>query len=405
MKQPAGSGDLFRQDRHPHGSRQGREGTALVPWNFIVIVALFPELAAAGGVQRAGRLTAAALASFAARRGEACTLLSLNDPPQTLPLRVGSQEIAFTGFGHFKAAFLAGAMRAAARQPRLVIALHPHLAPVAAAMKACAPRTRTVVFAHGIEVWTPLGCGRRWALRRSDLVVAPSIDTARHLAEQQGIATRKIRKLPWSLGPEFEGCAPHGSHVLLPEGFPRGRILLAVGRWDAGEAYKGVDHLIASLPALIEDTPEVQLVAIGGGSDVPRLAQMALQLGVSERVHFLGPMKPEELWSAYGLCEVFALPSSGEGFGLVFLEAMAHAKPVIGGAHGGTPDIIEDGVTGYLVPHGDVALLTQRLKQLLTNEALRRQMGARALERVCREYTFERFSRELAALLEGVAPA
>jgi glycosyltransferase involved in cell wall biosynthesis len=179
-------------------------------------------------------------------------------------------------------------------------------------------------------------------------------------------------------------------------------VILTVGRWDASEAYKGVDHLILALPRLLDAVPELHLVAVGGGSDLPRLERLALQSGVAARVHFLKPLQQEALWSAYQFCDVFALPSRGEGFGLVFLEAMAHAKPVVGGAHGGTPEIVEDGVSGYLVPHGDVAQLADRLGRLLTDETTRLRMGAQALERVRRDFTFDRFSRDLTAVLEGL---
>ena len=93
------------------------------------------------------------------------------------------------------------------------------------------------------------------------------------------------------------------------------------------------------------------------------------------------------------------MPSHGEGFGLVFIEAMASGRPVIGGAHGGTPEIIDDGINGFLVPHGEVVQLVDRLKRLLANDSLRREMGAQALARVRRDFTFGRFSSELAAIL------
>jgi glycosyltransferase involved in cell wall biosynthesis len=111
-------------------------------------------------------------------------------------------------------------------------------------------------------------------------------------------------------------------------------------------------------------------------------------------------MQPEELSAAYGACDVFALPSKGEGFGLVFLEAMSHGKPVIGGAHGGTPEIIEDGISGYLVQHGDVAQLTQRLLHLLSDESCRCRMGERAFQRVCSDFMYPRFLAEFTGLLE-----
>ena len=365
-----------------------------------MILGLFPELSAAGGVQRAGRLTAAVLASFAERRGEQCVFLSLNDQARTIPLRVGSQEIIFTGFSRSKKKFLLAVLRAASKGPTLAIAFHPYLAPVVTAVKICAPRTRTVTFAHGVEVWRPLGPLRQWSFRQSDLVLAPSADTVLHLTTQQRIPDEKVRKLPWSLGPEFDPEAPPCAAPNIPLGFPRGRIVLTVGRWDATETYKGLDHLIMALPLLLEDVPDVHLVAIGNGSDLPRLMQLAHQCGVVGRVHFHPFLFPKELWSAYDFCDVFALPSRGEGFGLVFLEAMAHAKPVIGGAHGGTPEVVEDGVNGYLVQHGDVGQLVDRLRRLLTNESLRCQMGAQGRERVLKYFTFDRFSAEFKALLQ-----
>ena len=368
-----------------------------------MIVGLFPELAAAGGVQRAGRLTAAALASFAARQGEACRFLSLNDPPEASPLRIGSQEIAFAGFRRSKPRFFHASWNAARQQPSLVVALHPHLAPVVAAMKFCAPRTRAVIFAHGVEVWTPLRFLRRRSLHLADLVFAPSTDTLRHLLTQQGLPGEKVRKLPWSLGPEFDSGAARSAGSHPPEGFPRGRVILTVGRWDAREAYKGVDHLIMALPRLLETVPELHLVAIGSGSDVPRLERLAQQSGVAAHIHFLSALPPQDLWSAYDSCDAFALPSRGEGFGLVFLEAMAHGKPVVGGAHGGTPDVIDDGVTGYLVRYGDVPQLTDCLQRLLADDAARGSMGARALERVRRDFTFDRFSRGLAEALQSLS--
>ena len=166
-----------------------------------------------------------------------------------------------------------------------------------------------------------------------------------------------------------------------------------------------MDHLIAALPELLRDVPDLHLVAIGGGSDLPRLEQLARQSGAAERIHFLPFLDPEKLDAAYGCCDVFALPSRGEGFGLVFLEAMSHCKPVVGGAHGGTPDIIEDGVSGYLVQYGEVPELANRLRRLLTDEPSRHRMGTAARERVVRDFTFERFSAEFTSRLDALLSA
>src|SRR6202040_1246125 len=105
------------------------------------------------------------------------------------------------------------------------------------------------------------------------------------------------------------------------------------------------------------------------GGDRLRLEQLARDSGVADHIHFLFGLSQEELFACYAHCDVFALPSRAEGFGLVFLEAMANSKPVIGGAHGGTPDVIEDGVTGTLVPPGDAVILSSAIQSLLTDPA------------------------------------
>lgn len=370
------------------------------------IVGLFAELLSPGGVQCAGRHAAAVLATWAKQHGLAYVFLSLNDPPGPHQLEVGAQEYLVSGFGRVKPRFVLAALRAAARQPALVVAAHPHLAPVVWAMKARCPRLRALVFTHGIEVWAPMSRLRRRALLRADLVLAPTADTARHLTSQQGIPEQKIRQLPWGLDPQFAAQlgagTNHQPNQHLPIGFPAGRVVLTVGRWAASERYKGAEHLIATVARLLPALPDLYLVAVGDGDDRGRLERLATEMGVAQRVRFLTRLTQEELMACYARCDVFALPSRGEGFGFVFLEAMAHGKPVLGGAHGGIPEIIEDGVTGLLVPHGDVARLSGALEKLLTDEPLRRRMGHRARERVSQSFLFEQFAVRLEKIIAAL---
>ena len=365
-----------------------------------MIVGLFPEFSTTGGIPRSGCLMALALAAFAAQRRERYRFVSLKDPAGAGSLKTGACEISFTGCGGSKTRFVSTACALAIRQPSVVLALHPHQGPILAAMKILAPGVRTAVVVHGVEVWSPLRDVRRWSLQAADRVLAPSEYTLSRAIEEQHLRAAKGRKLAWSLGPEFDPRLAFSSGCSAPPGFPHGRIILTIGRWEASEAYKGVDHLIAALPTLLKICPDTQLVAVGEGSDLPRLQSLARESGVSEHIHFLPFMAHDELPSAYDHCEIFAMPSRGEGFGLVFVEAMARGKPVIGGAHGGTPEIIDDGINGYLVPHGDVTQLADRLRRLLSNDSLRREMGARAFAKVERNFTVARFSSELNVILD-----
>jgi glycosyltransferase involved in cell wall biosynthesis len=120
---------------------------------------------------------------------------------------------------------------------------------------------------------------------------------------------------------------------------------------------------------------------------------------VHRHVHFLAGLSYSELAACYRACEIFALPSHGEGFGLVYLEAMACGKPVIGGSHGGAPEIIEDGVTGYLVPHGDPIQLATCIETLLADPAHAKEMGARGRQRAENEFRFNGFAKSFKKIL------
>ncbi len=364
-----------------------------------MVVGLFPELDAPGGVQRAGRHLAAVLSDFASGQGMDCRLLSLNDTPELHRMSVGGREFVFTGCGRGKTRFLTAAIRAAGRGAKAVVAAHPHLAPIAQAMRLAAPRLKTIVCTHGIEVWEPLPALRKRALQRAHLVLAPSHSTADHVATQQHVARDRIRVLPWALDPQFEELLSAPQPTPLPQGFPAGRVILSVGRWIASERYKGVDHLLAAAARLLTHWPDLHLAAVGEGDDRAWLENLAAEQGVRRHVHFLSGLTPAELAACYRACEIFALPSRGEGFGLVYLEAMASGKPVVAGAHGGAPEVIVDGVTGYLVPHGDVTQTVTALDTLLRNPEHAREMGARGRARVEREYRFTGFAKSLKKIL------
>lgn len=368
-----------------------------------MIVALFPDLGSVGGVQLAGRQTAAALTKIADGWGEECLVLSLNDPRGEHRASVGAVDFRFSGLARRKGAFVLGALGLARRKPRVIFAAHPHLATVVAGMKLVSPGAPTIVGAHGAEIWEPLAAARLRALRRADLLIAPSSDSCRRLASVQGVPEARIRTLPWPLDPGFARLAGSAGELSLPAGFPPGRVVLSVARWASTERYKGADLLIQATGELGADFPDLQLVFVGSGDDLPRLREMAQSSVVTERIQFFTAVSRAELAACYQGAEVFALPSTGEGFGFVFLEAMAVGKPVIGARAGGIPDVVEDGQHGLLV-EPTVGAVGAALRRLLSNPQLGRELGSRGRQRVQREFTFERFEERLLAIVSELLP-
>lgn len=129
------------------------------------------------------------------------------------------------------------------------------------------------------------------------------------------------------------------------------RVILHVGRMLAAERYKGQDVLLHAFPMILERFPDAQLVLVGRGDDTPRLRALAETLSsrVQARIFMPGFVKDDLLNKIYQTCYLFAMPSWGEGFGLVYLEAMARAKPCLGGRMDAARYVIRDGVTGLIV--------------------------------------------------------
>ena len=314
-------------------------------------------------------------------------------------MHVGDREYVFTGAARGKAGFVVSAIKAARRDAKLVLAAHPNLAPVVYSMSLVAPRMKSIVCTHGIEVWEPLSRMRRRSLQHATMVLAPSRATADYLVSLQGVKPERVRVLPWGLDPDFETKLFGIADARLPEGFPEGRVILTAGRWLATERYKGMDTLIQAMPRLLLRWPDIQLVMVGAGDDREWLVNLTRDSGVQKHVHFLSGISYGELSACYAAAEIFALPSRGEGFGFVYLEAMARGKPVIGGAHGGAPEVIQDGATGYLVQHGDTVQLATSIDALLSNPELAREMGARGKERVEKEFRFSVFAKGFKKIL------
>jgi len=361
-----------------------------------MLLGLFTQLEGPGGVQRASRHLAAVLSEWADRRSWTYRLLSLNDICGIHRIEIAGRRCHFEGFARRKGSFLRATLSATCVGPKLVFVNHPNLTPLARVVQVLTSAP-VIAVGWGVDVWEPLLWYRRWAMRRLDALLAISSYTAEQLIVVQKINPCRVRLFPLALEPVFWERTQKPMIQRRPAGFPGGRVVLTVTRLAAVDAYKGVDLLIQALARLPDDT---HLVVVGDGDDRPRLQALARAQGVAHRVHFLGALEREELVACYQHCDIFALPSKGEGFGLVFLEAMAFGKPVVGGAHGGTPDIIEHGTSGFLVPHGDVEPLTATLLRLLTDPALCAEVGRRARERVAQHYLFPQFAARLHAILD-----
>jgi phosphatidylinositol alpha-1,6-mannosyltransferase len=360
-----------------------------------LILGVFSELTAVGGIQQVSRHAGAALDEFAARNRLRCELVAMNDPSGNGAFEVAGRSYRFQGFARNKAGLLAH-LTLRARQTQLVFTSHVNLGPLALWMKLLQGRARYWVTVHGMEVWEPLPLARRAALRKADGIIAVSRHTAQMTAKVQGVALEKITVLSPALDPRHS--APDGEPPRWPVP-PGSKVLLTVARLLASEPGKGVDTVIRALPRLLKSFPDLHYVVIGDGDGRPPLEKLAAECGVAARVLFPGS-RSGSLRACYEAADVFVMPSRQEGFGIVYLEAMAAARPVVGAACGGATEVVADGETGFLVNYGDLPALESRLAALLADDGLRKRMGEAGRRRTEERHRFEQFRDRLIGILE-----
>jgi phosphatidylinositol alpha-1,6-mannosyltransferase len=267
-----------------------------------------------------------------------------------------------------------------------------------------------VVYAHGNEILDIAGAFSakpKLSLQRAARVLANSNFTAK-LVEAAGVDPRRIVVLHPGCNIEHFRPDVDCSSIrqrLLPNR-QRTRVILTVGNL---VARKGYDMVLRALPQVLKDVPGTTYVIAGDGPKRNELEELAQQLEVRDHVVFAGQVGNEVLPQLYALADVFAMPSRArlqacdvEGFGLVFLEASACGKPVVGGNCGGIPDAVENGITGWLVDPSDPDEIATRIAELLKNPAMASTFGKQGRERVVREFTWDRFATRLREVLYSV---
>lgn len=289
---------------------------------------------------------------------------------------------------------LAEAARPTTLARLLVVSLHVHLA--VAALPLRVRGARTALFLHGIEAWGALSLLRRVALASAAPLLANSAYTAgRVTARHPAWVRAPIVACP--LGLPLEGPAP-GPASLEP-GF-----VLSVGRLSAAERYKGTDALLECWPQVVAHAPSARLVIVGEGDDRARLEEKARAGPCAARIRFMGRLEAAALERLYRDCALFALPSTGEGFGLVFLEAMRAGRAVLA-AHGGADEVVEQGVTGRIVDPSDRRALAAEIGRLLADDALRAALGLAGRARFAARFTSASFEARLRRGLDLPGPS
>jgi glycosyltransferase involved in cell wall biosynthesis len=240
----------------------------------------------------------------------------------------------------------------------------------------------------------PLRAAVRWMLRAADDVVGQSRDTVRHVTDLYGVQ-RPVELIP--LGIDRPPPVTATSREAL--GLPRDAfVLITIGRL---VARKATTQLIDALAA--SRIPNAHLVIVGDGPDAAAVERRAEELGVRDRLHMLGQVTDAQKYAALSVADAFITASQHEGFGLVFLEAMAFGLPVLCYDRGGQTDFLTTGETGHVVKLNDREAFVRALIELHADREARERHGRhnrQLVENYFIDTCAERYERVFSAAIE-----
>lgn len=241
-------------------------------------------------------------------------------------------------------------------------------------------------------------------MHSADKIISISSYTSDRLIYEQALNPEKIALLPVTFDASRWSIAPKPQYLLERYQFSADQpLILTVGRMSKVEQHKGYDRLIRTLPTIIQTIPNIHYLIVGQGDDRPRIEQLIQSLNLEKYVTLTGFIPDQELVDYYNLCDIFAMPSNAEGFGIVYLEALACGKPTLGGNQDGAIDALCHGEIGVLVDPNNLEEIAQAIIKVLQgtypNPVIYQPETLR--QKVIETYGLARFKTALTHLIEN----
>lgn len=349
-----------------------------------------------GGIEKFNRCFIKALNDLAVQ-GQTASIVSVYD--EICDSRY-NDRLPFLGFGKRRGPSLWYILRQAWKYDIFILG-HINLAIAGVIIKLINPRCRLIVIVHGIEGWKKLRFSKKQVLKQADLVLAVSNYTRNQLVLRNGISPAKIKLFPNTIDPFFSIPREFTKPLYLMDRYQikQGQpVILTLSRLLKSERFKGYDLVISSLPALLDKLPDLRYILAGkyDAAEKSRIESLVRSYGLENRVILTGFISDAEVPDHYRLADVFILPSRKEGFGIVFLEALACGTNVIGGNQDGTVDALHNGSLGKLINPGKKEELVEAVTGQLNSG---HQNPGLVQQKVLSQYHFSIYKNRLNAIL------
>jgi len=335
-----------------------------------IILFTLQTFSTTGGIQKMTRTLAHSLNTLAKKNNWSFNLWSLYDRnDELMPQYVPAGN--FKGFDQNRRKFILQALFSA-KSPDIVILSHINLAVVGLLIKAINPKCKIWLVAHGIEVWRPLTELRKLLLKRCDKVICVSNFTRQQMINLHQVDPAKCTVLNNAVDPfmKLPVTFAKPEHLLRRYWLTdENQVIFTLTRLASTEQYKGHDQVIKVISKLKEKFPNIRYILAGqyDHSEEIRIQKLISEYKVDAEVILPGFIKESELSDHFLLADLFVLPSKKEGFGIVFIEALACGLPVICGNVDGSVDAIRDGELGTAINPDGLAELEKALSDYLSN--------------------------------------
>lgn len=324
---------------------------------------------ATGGIEKVCRVAGKALFEKMTLDQQRLMIWSMHDKEEAAENNTYFPAELYRTFRGNKAAFVKAAVAQGAKSDTVILS-HINLLMVAWMIKKIAPRTRIILMAHGIEIWNNANSVKSNMLRCVNNFWAVSEYTRQRIIASHGVAPEKISVLNNCLDPNL----PLPKNILIPHGLHQryginegDKIVFTLTRLSSKERYKGYDKVIAALKAMQRTDIKYIIAGKADAQETALIQEEIRQAGLQNQVILAGFLPDEELAAHFMMSDLYIMPSSKEGFGIVFIEAMYYGLPVIGGNADGTMDALLHGKLGTVVTPGNVNEIKDAMESLLSN--------------------------------------
>lgn len=326
-----------------------------------------------GGIEKVCRAAGKALYEIHKEQpGNALKVFSMYDAQADLDIKYFPASV-FKGFHKKKIRFIFAAIRHGINCNQVILS-HVNLLVPGFFIKLIAPKTRLVLLAHGIEVWSPFSFWKKYMLRQCDQVLAVSSFTKVKMVTVHGLDEKKIHVLNNCLDPFLQAPVATGKSPALLQRYALhadDRLLMTLTRLSSQEQYKGYDQVLYAIHELTATWPNLKYLLVGKYDEVEkkRMDVIIKKLNLQQQIIFAGFIPEEELAEHFNIADCYIMPSKKEGFGIVFIEALFYGKPVIAGNKDGSVDALNHGAFGLLVNPDDQSKITCAIIKVISNKA------------------------------------